>query len=82
MKTMLQKLVSSWIRNIVALTFIFSGCSDKLKLRMHYGQTRSQENIMVAQCKIIGIPELTILMLVNWNLESTSLESGLIEPKG
>ena len=65
MKTMRQKQVNSMISNIIALTFIISGGSGKLKLTMHYGQTRSQKNIMVAQCKIIGIPELTILMIVN-----------------
>ena len=40
-KNMQQKQVYSTIRNIVALTFIISGCSGKLKLRMHPGQTRS-----------------------------------------
>ena len=65
MKTMRQKQVYSMIRNIIALTFIVSGCSGKLKLRIHNGQTWSQKNMMVAQCKIIGIPELTRLMIVN-----------------
>ena len=41
MKTMRQKQVYSMISNIIALTFIISGCSGKLKLRMHYGKTKS-----------------------------------------
>ena len=65
MKTMRQKQVYSMIRNIVALTFFISVCSGKLKLRMNYGQTQSEKNIMVAQCKIIGLPELKRLMIVN-----------------
>ena len=40
-ENMPQKQVYSTIRNIVALTLIISGCSGKLKLRTHPGQTRS-----------------------------------------
>ena len=75
MKTMRQKQVYSIIRNIVALTFIISGCSGKLKLRMHYRRTGSQKNKMVAQWKIIGIPGLTDLWL--FTLESIPLEPGI-----
>ena len=58
MKTMLQKQVYSPIRNIVTLTFIISGCSGELKLRMSQKQTRSQNNVMVTKFKTIWILEL------------------------
>ena len=57
------------MRSIVALTLVISECSGKLKLRMCYVQTLTQNNVRVALCKIIRIlAVLTRLLTVKFGV--------------
>ena len=74
MKTMLEKQVYATVRNVVALTFIISECSGKLKLRMCYGQTRPENSMMATKFKMMWISELTRLM----NIKFRTLVFGIL----